>query len=429
MHPPKKQLFTLAVVLIGLGIFYLSLHHSQPVHAGSLAPGSSPGSTFYTLSDIYARLTTGAAATEGGHIFAPGGPAAPTMNTLKEIYKAIPTIAADTIKLGTGYLGVAGTLTPSGGTATATQVLAGKTFFGASQNDWNLQTGAMPKVGGQAIEPGIAGQPIMPGYHDGTGYVRGDANLTANNIRNGANVFGVTGNYPSATYSLPGDTIATDAAATEVCNGDEAWTKAGAIMTGNLNPTAATIKIGKSYCGISGSFLSGMFNGTGEGAAGGTQTNGGIDDYDNGTTAPSDRYYGDWTACNSGNSYCGTGNAAAAYQDNSSGLVWSNHCAGSGATCDPATRTATAYTWANANAACAGISGGGWHLPHQKQALMAYIDGSYGNLVTANANNYNFWTATSRSTGTNQAWIVNLSRGTSAETSKTTTPYYVRCVH
>ena len=63
----------------------------------------------YTLSDIYTRLTTNATSTEGDHSFSPPASPASSMYTLTQIYEAIPTIVANTVKLGTSYLGVSGT--------------------------------------------------------------------------------------------------------------------------------------------------------------------------------------------------------------------------------------------------------------------------------------------------------------------------------
>ncbi len=184
------------------------------VHAGTITPpsgGGEPIAKFYTISEIYTRLTTNATATESAHDFTFSDSLAGTGRTLTEIYNAIPSIIANTVKLGTTYLGVAGTLVPSGGDAAPANILSGKTFFGGSQADWNLQTGTMANIGAQTITPSISNSAITQGYHDGTGYCAGDADLITGNIKSGANIFGVAGDYPSATYVLPGDTAATDA--------------------------------------------------------------------------------------------------------------------------------------------------------------------------------------------------------------------------
>jgi len=138
MNKKLKSIFlSLATVIIAVAIV------STIVKAGDLQPPGSPAATMYTLSDIYTRLTTNATSTEGDHLFSPLASPASSMYTLTQIYNAIPTIVANTVKKGISYLGVAGTLVPSGGNATTTDVCSGKTFFGANQTDWNLATGAL----------------------------------------------------------------------------------------------------------------------------------------------------------------------------------------------------------------------------------------------------------------------------------------------
>ena len=89
------------------------------------------------------------------------------------------------------------------GTAVAGDVLAGKTF---SNDDDTGITGAMPNRGAVTITPGTVNQVVLDGYHNGSGYVVGDADLIASNILSGKNIFGVNGNvYEPATtaaYSL-----------------------------------------------------------------------------------------------------------------------------------------------------------------------------------------------------------------------------------
>src|SRR5271157_2742028 len=81
------------------------------VHAGNLNPPGSPASTFYTLTDIYNRLTTNATATEGGHSFdPPAGTPASTFYTLTQVYNAIPTIDTNMVASSTTYLGIKGSL-------------------------------------------------------------------------------------------------------------------------------------------------------------------------------------------------------------------------------------------------------------------------------------------------------------------------------
>ena len=74
----------------------------------------------------------------------------------------------------------------------AAKVLTGTTIAG--------KTGTMPNRGRAIITPGTTNKPIAQGYHDGTGYVQGDTDLKAANIKKGINVFGVTGAMPERPW-------------------------------------------------------------------------------------------------------------------------------------------------------------------------------------------------------------------------------------
>ncbi|MCC6847377.1 MAG: DUF1566 domain-containing protein [Deltaproteobacteria bacterium] len=80
--------------------------------------------------------------------------------------------------------------TVNAGTAVAADVLAGKTF--SSGAGLGL-TGTMPNNGAVNVTPGTAPQAIAAGYHNGAGAVAGDADLVAGNVKNGVDLFGVTG--------------------------------------------------------------------------------------------------------------------------------------------------------------------------------------------------------------------------------------------
>ncbi len=232
------------------------------VQAGSLVPSASPAATGYTLNDIYTRLTTNATSTEGGHSFSPEGVPSGTFHTLTEIYNAIPTIIPSTVKLGTSYLGVVGTLTPDGGTASTADLFSGKTAYlnddwvldigtlnlacntstfdgvanlvpdvydgeGNGTNRWcitesgnatagDILSGKTAWVDGQLITGTIATQllsntstTVNAGYYNSTTLDSVDTDLAAENIKSGINLFGITG-----TLS-PGGT----ATAEDVCNG------------------------------------------------------------------------------------------------------------------------------------------------------------------------------------------------------------------
>ncbi|MDA2936074.1 DUF1566 domain-containing protein [Patescibacteria group bacterium AH-259-L05] len=386
----------------------------------------------------------------------------------------VSNVSAENIKYGVSIGGVTGTF-PSDGTALVSEVKTGKTFY----------TSSSTKLTGTMLTQTLSdtSDTINAGYYEATTLSAEDLDLAAGNIKNGVTIFGLTGDYPSATYPLPGDTVVDDATASEIKNGFEAWTKAGSLLTGTmpiqtLSATSDTvnagyydattlsdvdadlitsnIKSGITIFGVSGDsnvvdtssgdavagyILSGkiawvdgvaitgtalvnLFAGTGQGITGGSQANGGVDDYNNGGSAPSDRYVKTWTDCTTGDN-CGTSDSNADAKDDSTGLIWSKPCAGSGTTCTPTDEASpTKYTWSNAVSACANMTG--WSLPHQKQFMQAYVDGSYGNLEDAGVKRV-YWLTTARSWNTSFAWKGHLSRGTTNTGDKTAT-HYVRCV-
>ena len=95
----------------------------------------------------------------------------------------------ENIKSGVTIFGQTGTFT-SDATATASQILSGKTAYVKG----NKITGTMPNNGAKIITPSTTNQAIPAGYHNGSGYVKGDTNLKPENIKNGVSIFGVAGN-------------------------------------------------------------------------------------------------------------------------------------------------------------------------------------------------------------------------------------------
>jgi len=88
------------------------------------------------------------------------------------------------------------------GTATAGDVLTGKTIGTES----GIVTGSMPNQGAKVITPGTTNKAILAGYHNGSGYVVGDVDLVAENIKQGVNIFGVVGSY-MGFGATPSDTV------------------------------------------------------------------------------------------------------------------------------------------------------------------------------------------------------------------------------
>ena len=492
----KGSLTVLISVLVIYGV----------VQAGNLIPPSGePIAQFYTLTDIWTRITTNNTATVGDHSFTFSDSLTGGGKTLTDVYNAIPTIDATQVRLGTPYLGITGTLVPFGGDALVGDVLIGKTFFGGSQSDWNIKTGTMPnKVGSATIfTPSIADQAITQGYYGGVvgdGKVLGDTDLVSGNIKSGINIFGVDGN------SNVVDTSSGDAIDANILLGKISFVD-GLSVTGTMpdksgladfNPTSTDVAIptgfydgitkilgdadlvasniasGISIFGVDGSHSSGYTYGDnnadyvlGTATTPGTALNnlyngsatsgdypqsvGGVDDYNNGGATPVDSYTKSWTTCNAGNTYCGTGDATNAdKKDNSTNLVWSKWIGGG------ATKT---WFWANnakypnglpgddgvcdtnGEVACKVVKlvdadpggktgcdalGAGWRLPYQKELMLAYVDGSWANLSTAGSS---YWSATTVSNVTQNAWFTSLYNGNTNSTNKTTSASYrVRCV-
>lgn len=109
---------------------------------------------------------------------------------------------------GTNWIDISGRI----GDALAAHVLEGKIF--SSEAAGSGVTGTMPNRGAVVITPSAEQQAIAAGYHNGSGYVAGDADLTAGNIKKGIDIFGVVGAYPDTAqgtllprlYTVDGDT-------------------------------------------------------------------------------------------------------------------------------------------------------------------------------------------------------------------------------
>lgn len=468
-------------------------------------PSGTPVASFYTLSDIWTRLTTNGVATEGNHSFTFADPLAGTHVTLTQVYNAIPTIDATKVLSGTSYLGVSGTMANNGAFSLAASptdqaVIAGYYSGGTLAGDADLVTGNIKSgvnifgvagdsnvvntstgdaVAGDILSGKVAwidgleitgtiptqtlsaaSGTVSAGYYNATTLSTVDTDLISSNILSGKTIFGVAGNvnagytygdsvqntvlttatgagtYNASNLSVnnvrSGTTFGVSSTGTMYGDTDASKVCSNATTAGTLSVTAAYISTGNTYCGTAGTLLANLFNGTSGAFTGGSQANGGADDYNNGGAGASGRYVKGWTACTSGNSYCGTSDSGADAKDDSTGLIWSMPCNGSGCA-SFADTTPLAYSWdslaannasATASALCSNHAG--WSLPHQKQLMQAYIDGSYGNLEASGVNR-NYWSATTSSAGTTNAWLVSLSYGYTYNTTKTNT-LYVRCV-
>ncbi|MBU4332188.1 DUF1566 domain-containing protein [Patescibacteria group bacterium] len=467
MSPWLATLKFILVVVASIGLV------AAIVKAGSLTPSASPAATFYTLTDIYNRLATNATNTEANHDFAPSALPAATLYTLKQIYEAIPDIATTTVKLGTSYLGVAGTLTPDGGTAAAADVFSAKTAHLTA--DWTLDTGTLVlacatssfdgadnlvstaydgagdgsnrwcmKDTGDAADTDIlagkiawvdgvevtgsittqtlsdANDTVSAGYYEATTLAAVDSYLASANIKSGVTIFGFAGNVNVV------DTSAGDAAAGDIANDKIAFVD-GAQVTGSMftNQKNQTKDDWVSSTGTSGEY-------TGEEAT---------------WTIIADLPASDYQAIN----YLGSVAAGEdepseldlfsgmIKRDGRTGLYWSDVAAEAGSASSTkntfgAVTDGTRPTGGRAIGFCNALnsynSGGGfggysdWYLPTQKQLQQAYIDGSANSLP--NPGN-NFWSSTENYNNTANAWNVNLNNGNTSYGTKTFS-YNVRCV-
>ena len=258
---PRKPKFCLTNFIRSMLIVLISvLIIFSVVKAGNLTPSASPAATSYTLSDIYTRLTINDTSTEGDHIFAPGASPADTLYTLTEIYNLIPTIVADTVKLDTTYLGIDGTLVPSG-TATESDVRDSKTFY--SGDSWTQKTGSIADCsteGGNAcyaasghwtslLGNNVSGADgsktfsISDGYYSSKTATCNDTDLSAGNIVSGVNIFGTDGSFGSQekTATLEGEEVTPDSGS---------WLSKVTVAITNL--IVNVIKFGETVGGVDG---------------------------------------------------------------------------------------------------------------------------------------------------------------------------------
>ncbi len=316
------------------------------------SPGAPNATSSYTLQDLYNRLTAGTAGSQSAFTEPSSAPGVGTMRTLNEIMAVAPAL-------------------DNTHGATTTNVLAGQTFWGLTASQWATQTGAMPNNGAVTITPGTLTQTIAVGYHNGSGYVEGDADLVAGNIRSGTTIFGVTG-------SLAPGAIAKRVAKT---GQTQCWDNSG-----NVTACAGTGQDGEYQMGIDPAIAPTNYSATGA------------------YNTPA------WT----GERF--TDNGDGTVTDNLTTLVWlkNANCWG-------------AQTWANALSNSNGLasgscglsddsSAGDWRLPNINE-LHSLIDLTQSSPALPSGHPFsgvqvdNYWSSTTFTVETIGAWIVVLDNG------------------
>ncbi|MDD3284547.1 MAG: hypothetical protein PHZ07_03050 [Patescibacteria group bacterium] len=209
----KNISFAVLVILITFSI----------TKAGDLFPsGTSILPTFYTLGDIYDKLTDNTtSADEGDHDLTSSATPASTFHTLKDIYEAIPTIDADKMLTTATYMGVTG--------AIETKTISNTTV----------------EIGG--------------GFYDATNLTTIDTDLSEGNILSGVTIFGVGGTALSNMFNGTGQGITGGATST---GGVDDYNNGGEPPANRYEATWTQCNLANTYCGTGDSFAQAKDNNT-----------------------------------------------------------------------------------------------------------------------------------------------------------------------
>jgi hypothetical protein len=174
------------------GTSYLGISGTLIPNGGTAEPGQVlAGETFFGGNQSNWTLQTGTMPNIGQQNITPG--TSDQLTTLgyhdgtgKVLGDA--DLVSGNIKSGISIFGVNGNsnvVDTASGDAIAGEIVSGKKAW----VDGLEITGTLANIGQQILTPGTANQAITSGYHNGTGYVLGDADLVSANIRSGVNLF------------------------------------------------------------------------------------------------------------------------------------------------------------------------------------------------------------------------------------------------
>ncbi|MEI6168234.1 MAG: DUF1566 domain-containing protein [bacterium] len=441
----------LEMILAAFAVFGFSFSHAGVLD--SPAAPTDPGSAMYTLEDLYNRLDAGVDGTQSVYAGPVAGPGS-TGHTLNQIMSKAPTTNADAAGAG--------------------QVLIGKTYWGLNASAWGTNTGTMANNGAVTITPSTSAQTIPQGYHNGAGSVGGDAGLVTANIKSGITLFGVAGkssvvDTASGTPATAADilspkkayvngSLVTGTMASQTLSANNGTVGAGyygvtTLVAVDIDLVSANIKSGITLFGVAGN-VNVVNTSSGDAVAGdilpgkkawvdGTELTGtakiaqvaktaqttsyaaGDDgDLKRGVAWPSPRFtdIGDGTVT-----------------DNLTGLIWLKDANAFGG-----------QTWAQALTDCAtlangahgltdGSVAGAWRLPNIRE-LLSLIDYRRSSPALCNTSGYGqwsslspftgvqssyYWSSTTRSDNTANAWDMHLNFGIAGGNVKTVSTSYV----
>jgi hypothetical protein len=221
----KLNLMVIAGMLVALAVASMATGTS----AGPLDPPAGPASTnAYTLDQVWNRLSAGTAGTLGAFTEPSSGPGTGTMHTLDEIMAAAPAVDANG--------------------ASAPEVVSGKKFWGLTTGGWGVRTGTAPSGSNVSGGNGSLSFAIPDGFYAGKTATARDTDLTAGNIKQGVNIFGVAG----AAVQASGNAVAGDVLL------NKTFSNASGPATGSMpNIGAVTLTPGTTDQGIPAGYHSG----------------------------------------------------------------------------------------------------------------------------------------------------------------------------